>query len=154
LGTYGASGYALAAWNGSSDLTSLSAGDSLSLIEGARFQWALSTSDIRALQSPDGTTREATCWYSTNGTLQLRLSFQSGYTGNLELYALDWDTTARTETIQVDSPGSLQRADLSSSFNPGAWTVFPVSVPTNGTVTITVTSTGGANAVLSGLFLG
>jgi hypothetical protein len=32
--------------------------------------------------------------------------------------------------------------------------VFPISVAPGGTVTITVQVTGGANAVLSGIFLG
>ncbi len=83
VGTYGGSGYALADWNGSSDATSLP-GATLSLVKGARYQWSSSTTDVRALESPDATTREATCWYSYS-QLELQLSFSSSYSGNLEL---------------------------------------------------------------------
>ena len=43
---------------------------------------------------------------------------------------------------------------LSGSFHNGAWVSLPVSVAAGGTVTITVDRTAGANAVLSGVFLG
>ena len=39
-------------------------------------------------------------------------------------------------------------------FNEGAWVSFPINVAAGGTVTITVDRTAGANAVLSGIFLG
>jgi hypothetical protein len=152
VSTYGASGYALADWNGSSDLTNLTDA-TLSLVEGNRYQWNPSTTDVRALESPDESTREATCWYSSS-PLELQLSFSSAYSGNLELYALDWDTTSRTETIDVSGGSSPETADLSTPFNDGAWMVFPISVASGGIVTITVQATGGGNAVLSGIFLG
>jgi hypothetical protein len=152
VGTYGGSGYALADWNGSTDATSLP-GDTLSLVEGNRYQWSSSTTDVRALESPGETTREATCWYSSS-PLELQLSFGSTYSGNLELYALDWDSTSRTETIDVNDGSSPETADLSTPFNDGAWMVFPISVASGGTVTITVQATAGGNAVLSGIFLG
>jgi hypothetical protein len=115
--------------------------------------WSSSTTNVRALESPDQSTREATCWYSYS-QLELQLSFSSSYSGNLELYALDWDTTARRETIDVNDGSSPQTVDLATSFNAGAWMVFPISVTAGGSVTITVQLTGGANAVLSGIFLG
>ena len=152
VGSYGGSGYALAAWNGSSDATYLP-GVTLSLVEGNRYQWSSSTTDVRALESPDQSTREATCWYASS-QLELQLSFSSSYSGNLELYALDWDSTSRRETISVNDGSSPQAAALTTSFNEGAWMVFPISVASGGTVTITVQLTGGANAVLSGIFLG
>jgi hypothetical protein len=152
VGTYGGSGYALAAWNGgSSDLTSLPDA-TLSLIEGSRYLWSSSTTDVRALESPNQSTREAGCWYASS-QLELQLSFSAAYSGNLELYALDWDTTSRQEVVGVTDASGTQTADL-TSFNAGAWMVFPISVASGGTVTITVQLTGGANAVLSGIFLG
>ena len=78
------------------------------------------------------------------------MSFPSGYTGNLRLYALDWDSSTRRETISVNG----QTAMLSSSFHEGAGVALPVNVPAGGTPTITVDRTAGANAVLSGIFLG
>jgi subtilase family serine protease len=152
VGTYGASGYALAAWNGSSDLTYIPDA-TLSLLQGTRYVWSGSTTDVRALESPDQSTREATCWYSPS-ELELQLSFSSAYSGNLELYALDWDSTSRRETIAVKNGSSTQTVPLTASFNEGAWVVVPISVVAGGSVTITVQPTAGGNAVLSGIFLG
>jgi hypothetical protein len=152
VGSYGGSGYALADWNGSSDTTYLP-GATLSLVEGSRYQWNNSTTDVRALESDDQSTREATCWVASP-QLELQLSFSSSYSGNLELYALDWDSTSRRETISVNEGSSPQTVSLTTSFNEGAWMVFPISVASGATVTITVQLTGGANAVLSGIFLG
>ena len=78
------------------------------------------------------------------------MTFSTGYTGNIELYAVDWDSTARREMISVNG----QTAVLSSSFNAGAWVSFPVTAQAGGTVTITVDPLAGPNAVLSGVFLG
>ena len=98
VGSYGGSGYTLAAWNGSSDATYLPDA-TLSLVEGNRYQWNSSTTNVRALESHDQSTREATCWYASS-QLELQLSFSSSYSGNLELYALDWDSLSRSESIE------------------------------------------------------
>ena len=104
---------------------------------------------MRALASPEKSTREAATYYDPN-QIRLSLKFNTAYSGNLELYALDWDSTARRELISVDA----QTADLSSSFNQGAWVSFPISVAAGETVSIAVDRTAGSNAVLSGIFLG
>ena len=98
VGKYGSSGYQLADWDGVGDLSDLG-GASLSILQGSRYQWAANTTDVRALQSPDGLARSASTYYDPN-ELKLQMSFPSGYTGNLRLYALDWDSTARRETIR------------------------------------------------------
>jgi len=147
-GAVGSQGYDLADWDGVGDVSYMP-NASLSLVQGSRYQWASSTEDTRALQSPDGLTRAAATYYDAN-EIKLKLSFPAAYTGNLHLYALDWDTTARRETITVNG----QSATLSSSFNQGAWTSFPISVAAGETVSIVVERTAGANAVLSGIFLG
>ena len=153
MGTYGGSGYALADWNGSSDLTYLPDA-TLSLLQGSRYAWNSSTTDVRALESPNQSSRKATCWYASS-LLMLQLSFSSAYSGNLELYALDWEPDSRSETVSVnDGSLAIETAALTSSFNQGAWMVFPIVVSSGGSVTITVQLTGGANAVLSGIFLG
>ena len=149
VGTYGASGYDLAAWNsGSTDLTSLS-NVSVSVVQGSRYQWGPSTTEARALESPSTSTRTAATYYDSN-QINLQLSFASAYSGNLELYAVDWDSTARREMISVNG----QSAVLSGNFNQGVWASFPVNVQKGETVTITVDRLAGANAVLSGVFLG
>jgi hypothetical protein len=148
VGAYGSAGYDLGAWDGSSDLTSLPSA-AVSLVQGSRWVWASSTSDVRALESPSGLTREAATYYSAT-QLRLTLTFTSAYTGNLHLYALDWDKRGRRELISVGG----QTADLSSDFSQGAWVTFPISVAAGGTVSIVVDRTAGVNAVLSGIFLG
>lgn len=148
VGTYGSAGYALAGWNSSTDLSSLP-NATLTLEHGARYQWAKSTTDVRALESPEKTTRVASAYYDPN-QIVVKLSFTVAYSGNIELYALDWDSTARREIISVNG----QSAVLSSSFKEGAWVSFPVSVAAGGMVTITADRNSGTNAVISGIFLG
>ena len=149
VGTFGSVGYDLAGWEGSTgDLSSLP-NVSLSLAQGTRYRWAASTTDVRALQAPSGLTREAATYYNSS-EIQVKLSFSAAYSGDVHVYAVDWDSTARREMITVNG----QTAVLSSSFHEGAWVSFPVSVAASGTVTITVDRMAGANAVLSGIFLG
>ena len=145
----GSAGYDLAGWDGATGDVSYLPNASLSLEQGSRFQWAANPSDPRALLDPGGLVRNAGTYYDPS-QIKLTLSFPSGYTGNVHLYALDWDSTARRELITVNG----QSAILSSSFHEGAWVALPVNVPAGGTATITVDRTAGANAVLSGIFLG
>jgi hypothetical protein len=163
VGTYGSSGYILGGWNGtsdanSSDLSSLPSGITYgaSFVPGTaatRYQWADPTTDPRALESPDTMHREATCWYDNSSfTLTLTLSFSSTFSGNLELYAVDWDSKGRNETITVtDSYGSYPVTI--GPFVNGAWVVSPINVSSGGSVTINVVHNAGDNAVLSGVFL-
>ncbi len=147
VGTYGANGYELAAWSGGSDVVAMP-GVSLSVSNASRYLWASNTTNVRALQSADRSTRNAATYYSSSG-FKVALRFSSPYSGNLALYAVDLDNLARSETITVGT----QTANL-SDFSNGAWVTFPISAAANGTVTITVTNTGPGNAVLSGIFLG
>lgn len=147
-GAFGSAGYDLAAWNESSDLSYLP-NASLSVVQASRKLWNSSTSDVRALQSPDGLTRRAATYYDLN-QVRLALKFNSAYTGNLRLYAVDWYDYGRRELISVGN----QTAVLSGDFNKGAWVSFPVSVAAGETVPIVVDHTAGVNAVLSGVFLG
>jgi hypothetical protein len=151
VGTYGTDGYDLFGWNGGSDLVSLPQ-STLVLDQGNRAPWLASTTDIRALQSPDTAFRRATTLYDLT-QLRLHLNFASAYTGVLHLYAVDWDSTARRETITVDDGSGPQTATISTDFSQGAWTSFPITVSSGRSVTITVSMNAGGNAVLSGLFL-
>jgi hypothetical protein len=148
VGAYGSAGYDLGAWTGSGDLFSLPTA-TVSLAQGSRWVWAPSTTDPRALQSPDKSTREAATYYDPN-QIRLNLTFSAAYTGNLSLYALDWDSAARRELISVNG----QTAVLGGDFTQGAWVTFPISAAAGETVPIVVDRTAGANAVLSGIFLG
>jgi hypothetical protein len=147
--TYGGSGYDLAAWNGGNDVVSMP-GVSVSLAQGSRYLWWSNTTDVRALESADQSTRNAATYYDAN-QIQVQLNFSSSYSGNLELYAVDLDKCGggRQETITIGN----QTANLSSDFSQGAWVVYPITVPVPATLTITVNHIAGCNAVLSGIFL-
>ena len=107
------------------------------------------SSDVRALQSPDKSTREAATYYDSN-QLRLALKFNSAYSGNLRLYAVDWDSQ---RSAGAGQRGRSDRRPV-GHFNQGAWMTFPISVAAGETVPIVVDRTAGANAVLSGIFLG
>ena len=110
MGTYGADGYALLAWNGTGDLASLPQ-STLVVDQGTRFQWNTSTPAVQALESPDTTTRRSTTIYDPN-QIRLHLTFSTSYSGTLHLYAMDWDTTNRRETITVDDGSGPRTANL------------------------------------------
>ena len=112
--------------------------------------WAASTSVPQALQdAPPATSRIAACWYSsTSFTVDVDLT--DGQSHNLELYLLDYDTTSRSEQIQLTDANThaVLSTESVSSFHDGVYMSWTIS----GNVLITFTKTGGANAVLSGLF--
>ena len=111
-----------------------------------------STTDVRALQSPDATSRRATTVYD-GAQVKLHLTFTNAYSGNLHLYALDWDSTSRRETITITDANGSRTAILNASFDQGAWINLPINVAAGGALTVTVVANAGPNAVLSGLFL-
>ncbi|HXQ00369.1 MAG TPA: hypothetical protein VN845_09955, partial [Solirubrobacteraceae bacterium] len=148
VGLYGSAGYLLPDWDGVQDLSDMP-GVATTLVQGSRYKWAGSTTEARALEDPSGLTRSSAVYDDPN-EIRVQLTFTSAYSGNLHLYAVDWDKRERRETITVDG----QTANLSSNFSEGAWVSFPVSVAAGGTVTVIVDRTAGLNAVLSGIFLG
>ncbi len=85
--------------------------------------WQSGTSDPRALESPDQSTRIASAAYDPNQII-ISMTFNSAFNGNLEFYVLDWDSQGRRETISVNGV----QANLSSDFSQGAWVSFPVKV--------------------------
>ena len=150
VGAFGKDGYDLAGWDDQSDVSDLP-GVSVSLLEGKRYVWAANTKDTRALLGPDGLTRTAAAYYANQ--IRVKLTFHAAYSGNLRLYAVDWDSGARQESIAVGGQ-SLIFSNKWGAFSKGQWAIFPVVVAAGGSVTITVTRQAGANAVLSGIFLG
>jgi hypothetical protein len=152
IGKVGSQGYLLADWDGTQDVSNMP-GVTASLLQGSRNQWATNTSDVRALQGPDGLIRDAGAYNDTK-EIRVQIGFSAAYTGNLHLYAVDWTKLNRRETITVDDGSGPRTVLLGSDFSQGAWVSFPVSVPTGGKVSVTVARTAGINAVLSGLFLG
>ena len=112
--------------------------------------WAASTSVPQALQdAPPATSRIAACWYSST-SFTVDVDITDGQSHNLELYLLDYDTTSRSEQIQFTDANThaVLSTESVSSFHDGVYMSWTIS----GNVLITFTKTGGANAVLSGLF--
>jgi hypothetical protein len=145
---YGAAGYDLAGWNGTTDLSWMP-NATVTLDQGTRATQAATTTDARALSDPTGASRTAADYTDPN-QVRLKLTFSSAYTGNIHLYGVDWDSTARRELITVNG----QTAELSSDFSQGAWVSFPITEAAGDVLTITVDRTAGTSAVLSGFFLG
>ena len=118
----------------------------------ANWTWAASTNSLPALQKPENPIdRIAGTWFSGNAfTIDVNLT--DGNNHQIALYALDYDTSARAETIRVldGSTGAvLDSTALSAgSFHNGVYLVWNVK----GHVTFQVNKNAGSNAVISGLF--
>ena len=82
----------------------------------------------------------------------MTVNLTDGQVHDLELYFLDWDNVGRAEQVQITdaTTGAVLSTTSVSSFTSGVYLDYAVS----GNVVITITCQGGANAVLSGLFLG
>ena len=146
INTYGTQGYEVIR-----DATSLPSYATVTPSGELPYTWTNSTTDPRALQDASGTGRIAAAWYaSTSFTVDVNLT--DGQTHDLELYFLDWDTTARSETVQLSNAttGAVLDTETISSFHSGVYLDWAVS----GNVLITITRIGSFNpVVLSGLFL-
>ena len=151
VGARGADGYDLLAWNDQADLAATQ-GRTVSLLQGARWSWGVST-ELRALESPDESQRRAAAWYHAT-ELRARIDFPTAYTGNLHVYVIDWDDQGRRQRMTVDDGRGPQVLDLTSTFVGGSWVSFPIQVASGGSVSITATKTAGLTAVMSGIFLG
>jgi len=110
---------------------------------------AASTTDPRALQIAIGSGRIAACWY-TFSSFTVNVNLTDGQTHDLQLNFLDWDSTARSETVQISNAltGAVLNTETATSFDSGVYLDWAV----DGNVDITFTRLAGANAVLSGLF--
>src|SRR5262249_3537562 len=92
----------------------------------------------------------ASAWYN-NPTFGFDLALKDGNPHQVALYLLDWDGGgSRAETIQVIDANSnaVLSTQSASSFANGTYLVWTIT----GHVKIVVTATGGANAVVSGIF--
>ena len=115
------------------------------------YTWAANTTDPRALEQAGGASRIAAAWYATS-SFSIDVNINDGNTHDLELYFLDWNSTARSEQVQISngSTGLVLDTETVSSFHNGIYLEWAIS----GNVLITITKLAGYNAVLSGLFFG
>jgi len=146
LGVYGADGYSIA--NTSENLIPSYA--SFSLQNGTNYTWSPSPSDVRALANVSGSGRIASCWYN-NPTFTFNINFGAS-PHQFSLYAVDWDSQGRVETVQVldAATNALLNSQTISNFSGGTFLIWNIS----GNVKITVALVKGPNAVISGAFFG
>ncbi len=145
--TYGAQGYDVI---GSSSSVSIPSYATVTPAGQSGWTWASSTTDTRALQVAGGASRIAAAWYAaTSFTVDVDLT--DGQQHDLELYFLDWDSSGRSEQVQITNAatGAVLSTQTVSSFQSGIYLDYTIS----GNVLITITREAGTNAVLNGLFL-
>ena len=115
------------------------------------YFWDANSTDPRALftSSAADAGRAATCWFSGNITVDLKLT--DGVPHQVGLYVLDWDNVGRIERVDVVDPanGSVLDSRTVSSFAGGQYLVYNVTGP----VQFQITDVAGANAVLGGIFI-
>jgi hypothetical protein len=119
-------------------------------IGGSEWTWNNSTTDTRALQKPaSATDRIASTFYSTT-SFSFDINFTDGQTHQIALYALDYDSSARTQTVTILNSFNHTLLDTRnmSFMQGGQYAVWNVK----GHVILQVTYTGGLNAVGGGLF--
>jgi subtilisin family serine protease len=145
-GTYGSNGY-----NVLGDTTSYPSYAQVNAGSTATWTWAGSTSDPRALQKASNpSSHVAACWYGSTFTIDLNLTDSN--THRLALYLLDWDSSGRSERIDILDAGSNAVLDSRtvSSFSSGTYLSWNLT----GHVQLRFTTLAGPNAVVSGLFFG
>ena len=148
IGAYGADGYFVS----QDSNTKVPSYGQVSLSGYANWTWAASTTDLRALQMPENpSNRIAGTWFS-DGTWTINVNITDGNAHQVTLYALDWDSSARSETINVLDAvtGAVLNSQVlpARSFQNGkylAWTV-------TGSVKFQIVYDAGANDVISGIF--
>ncbi len=123
INTYGTEGY-----NVIQDAPSYPSYATVSATGQTAHTWAISTTDVRALQNPGGSGRIAATWYSAS-SFTIDVSLTDGQAHDLELYFLDWDSTARSEQVQISDAASGMVLDTESisSFHGGVYLDWQVS---------------------------
>jgi uncharacterized repeat protein (TIGR01451 family) len=143
-GVYGADGYALA------NVTpqNVPSYATFAVQNQANWTWAAATTDRRAVQIPGGSGGIAAAWYN-NPSFSFDLNVGSA-PHQVAIYAVDWDSKGRSETIQIlDASTNLPLdTETTNNFTSGVYLVWNIT----GHVTISVTSNAGPNAVVSGVF--
>ena len=143
-GVYGTNGYSVA-----EDSQSLPSYSSFAVQNQQDYTWTTSTTDPRALQTGSGSGSIAAAWYN-DPSFYFDVNLTDGNSHQVSLYALDWDNSGRSETIQVldAATGAVLDSRSISNLTNGVYLLWNLS----GHVEISVTLAGGVNAVVSGVF--
>jgi YVTN family beta-propeller protein len=145
-GNFGADGYIIA-----NDANLPPSYVKVSLTNDSIWTWALPTTDPRALQTaPGATTRIASTFYSTSTVFNINVDITDNNAHRISLYLLDWDTTARAQTITIMDATTQAVLDTETfaSFQNGEYASWTVS----GNIIIQVTRNAGYNSVVAGIF--
>jgi Glycoside hydrolase family 44/Bacterial Ig-like domain (group 3) len=146
IGVYGSQGYNIINATNGVDYPSYA---TVTTAGNTPYTWAANTNVVQALQDPSGPGRIAAAWYASS-SFTVDVDLTDGQAHDIELYLLDYDSTSRSEQIVFTNANThaVLSTQTVSSFHSGVYLNYTVS----GNVLITFTKTGGANAVLSGLF--
>ncbi|MCU1257635.1 MAG: hypothetical protein JWO80_520, partial [Bryobacterales bacterium] len=142
-GLYGADGYGIA-----TSTLSYPSYAAVTVAGASTYVWNSSTSDVRALQISAGQGLAA-CWYS-GSPFTIDLNLTDSNTHKVSIYFLDWDSANRGETVAISdaSTGAVLDTRTLTAFSQGLYLAWNIQ----GHVKVTITLTGGANSVASGIF--
>lgn len=145
-GAYGQDGAVIPA-----DGNTIPAYAQVSLSGATEYVWESPGTEPRDPQVGTGGQRLASTWFAPDA-FDLEVNVLDGGTHRVALYVLDWDNIGRTQRVEVLNAATGQVLDTRTlaNFANGVYLVWDV----RGQVTIRVTNTGPANAVVSGLFFG
>ena len=112
------------------------------------WTWMAGTADTRAMARASSG-RVMAAWYGDVFTIDVNVT--AGRAQQLAIYAADYDALGRQQRYDVlDQSGAVLDSRTISNFAGGRYVVWTVT----GHVTVRVTRLAGANAVVSGVFLG
>ncbi|HVQ41745.1 MAG TPA: TIGR03790 family protein [Vicinamibacterales bacterium] len=145
LGGYGAGGYSIVG-----DSASLPPSMTVTPTGQLDYIWSSSTGDSRALQRVSGSGRLAATWYQAP-TFNITVASGDASARNVALYCLDFDSTVRSQQIDVydSATNVLLDSRVLSGFSGGVYLRWTVT----GSVRFQVTSLSGNNAVVSAVFI-
>ena len=146
IGTYGSNGYDV--------LPNFVSNPSYAQVSGLNkndWTWNYTTSDGRALQTPDAASRTSGCWYSS-GSFSVDVRFTDGQTHRIAVYLCDWDYAGRSETVDLinGDTGAVVQSQTVSGFSSGRYLVWDIK----GHFQLRFTRGSGPNAVVNGIFFG
>jgi hypothetical protein len=145
VGVYGADGYIIP-----NDANNPPGYVNVVITGAGTYTWFPSTTDVRApLINTSSSNRIASTFYAQSSET-FDLNFTDGQLHQVALYCLDYDTSQRSQTIQVIDATTLNILDTQTlaTFNGGVYEVWNVT----GHVLLKVTNTSSLNAAVSGLF--
>ncbi|MGV3772346.1 MAG: chitobiase/beta-hexosaminidase C-terminal domain-containing protein [Verrucomicrobiales bacterium] len=113
------------------------------------WTWNSTTTDVRGLQTPDGSSRIGSCWY-TGSSMDINFNFTDSNVHRVALYFCDWDNAGRSQTVEVidGNSGATGYSTTLSGFGGGRYLIFDLK----GSVKVRVTKGSGPNAVVNGVF--